>query len=87
MKKGIQNADVVACRLEPALTKVTNLRKKEARKKQEVVDRQKTETIVEKQWRDRGRNSVFIKDDGYYNSDMYGTDPDQKNGFNYPEKD
>ena len=52
-----------------------------------MVDRQKTETMVEKQWRNKGRNNGFIEDNGYYNSGMYGNDPDQKDGFNYPKKD
>ena len=32
IEKGIQNADAVACKLKPALTKTTNLRRKEVRK-------------------------------------------------------
>ena len=38
LEKSIQNADAVAWKLIPALTKVIDLRKKEARKKQEVVN-------------------------------------------------
>ena len=39
MEKGIQNADAVTYKLKPALTKAINIRRKEARKKQEVVNR------------------------------------------------
>ena len=39
MKKDVQNANVVTRKLKLALTKTTNLRRKEARKKQEVVNR------------------------------------------------
>lgn len=49
LKKGVQNADAVAQKLKLALTKAINLRKKKARRKQEVVDRQKVEAIAEKQ--------------------------------------
>ncbi len=53
LEKGVRNADAVARRLEPASTKAADLRKEEARKKQEVVDRRKAETLAEKR-RKRG---------------------------------
>ncbi len=48
LEKGVQNADAVAQKLTSASTKVTDLRREEARKKQEVVDRRKAEAIAEK---------------------------------------
>lgn len=48
MKKGVQNINAIICKFKLTLTKTTNLRKKEAWKKQKVVDRQKTEAIAKK---------------------------------------
>lgn len=78
MKKGKQNAEAAAWKLEPASTEATNRRKKEARKKQEEVDRRKAEAIAKKWRRDRGRSSLSIEDNGYYDNDTSGTDPDQE---------
>ena len=83
MEKGIHNADAIARKLKPALTKATNLRRVEARKKEEVVDRQKAKAIAKKQLRNRGRNSLSIVNDRYYDNDMYGTNPNQEDDFNY----
>ena len=79
--------DAVACKLKPASTKVTNLRRKEARKKQEVVDRRKAEAMTEKRQKDKRRNSLSIEDDGYLDINMYGIDLDQEDDFNYLVKD
>ncbi len=46
-----------------------------------MVNRQKAKAIAEKQWRDRGENSLLIEDDGYYNSET-SADPDQEDGLN-----
>ncbi len=81
LKKGIQNANAVAQELIPAPTKATDLRRDEARKKQEVVDQQKAEAIAEKQQRDRGGSSQLIEDDGYYDSKT-SADLDQEDGLN-----
>ncbi len=81
LEKGIQNVDAVARKLTPALTKATDLRREEARQKQNVVDRQKAEAIAEKQWRDRGGSSLLIEDNGYYDSET-SADPDQEDGLN-----
>ena len=69
------------------MIKATNLKRKKARKKQEVVNRQKFEAIVEKHRRDRGGNRLSIEDNRYFESNIYSTDPDQEDNFNYPIKD
>ena len=76
MEKDVQNTNAVAHKLKPASTKVINLRREEAKKKQEVVDRQKAKAMIKKQWKDREKNSLSIKDDRYYDSDTYSTDLD-----------
>ena len=52
-----------------------------------MVDRQKTKAMAKKKRKSRKKNSLSIEDNGYYNSDIYNTDPDQNNGLNYPVKD
>ncbi len=81
LEKGVWNADAVAQKLTPASTKVTDLRRKEARKKQEVVDQRKAEAIAEKEQRDRRGSVALIEDNRYYNSET-SADPDQEDGFN-----
>ena len=56
-------------------------KRKEARKKQKVVDRQKAKAIAEKQQKDRGRSSPSIENDRYYDSKTF-TDIDQDDGLN-----
>lgn len=63
-------------KLEPALTEVINLRKKEVRKKQNMLDQQKAEAITKKQQRNRGRNSVSVEDDKYYDCYISSTNLD-----------
>ena len=46
------------------MTKVLNLRPKEAWEKQEVDDKQKTKVIVKIQQKDGERKSLYIQDDG-----------------------
>lgn len=48
LEKDIQNAEVVVQKFILVLTKVINLKRKEDKKKQEVVDEQKAENIAEK---------------------------------------
>ncbi len=81
LEKGVQNANAVARKLTPALTKATDLRREEARQKQEVVDWQKAEAIAEKRRRDREGSSLSIEDDRYYDSET-SADPDQEDGLN-----
>ena len=81
LEKGVRNADAVAWKLTPVSTKATDLRREEARKKQEVVDGQKAEGIAEKRRRNRGGSSSSIEDDGYYDSET-AADPDQEDGLN-----
>ncbi len=81
LEKGVQNVDAVARKLTPASIKATNLRREEARKKQEVVDQRKAEIIAEKWQRDRGGSSLSIEDDRYYD-DESSADPDKKDGLN-----
>lgn len=63
------------------MTKATKLRKEKARKKQEVVDKQKADIIAKKRRRKWGRYSLSIKNDGYNNSEISNTDPNQENGL------
>lgn len=53
MKKGIKNADAVAHKLGPALTRATNHRLEVAREKEqkkgEIVERRKAEAMAAKQ--------------------------------------
>ncbi len=81
LEKDVRNADTVARKLIPALTKATDLRREKARQKQEVVDRRKAEAIAEKRRRDRGESSLSIEDDGYYDSET-SADPNQEDGLN-----
>lgn len=47
-----------------------------------MVARQKAEAIAKKQYKDKRRNSLFIKNDRYYDSNTYSTHLGQKNGHN-----
>lgn len=78
MKKETENAQAAVQKLKSTLTKATNRRKKKAKKKQKEIDRQKMEAIAEKQRKNRGRNNLSIENDGYYNNDIFGTDPNQE---------
>ena len=84
--KGIRNADAVACKLGPALIKVTNLRlevaKEEVWKKHEVVERRKAEAAATKRQRDRRDISLSNKDNDNYYSDTDDTNPDQEDNLN-----
>ena len=50
MKKGIKNADAVACKLEPASTRATNDRleaaREERQKREEMMERWKAEVMA-----------------------------------------
>lgn len=74
MKKSIKNADIVAYKLEPASTKVTNynleVTKKERRKREEIVERQKIEAIAAECKRARGGISLFSEEEKNYESNI-----------------
>lgn len=53
------------------MTKAINLKRKKARKKQKVVDRQKTGAIAKKKRKNKEGNSLSIKNNGYYNNNPY----------------
>lgn len=72
---------------ESALIKATNLRKEDIRKKQKVVDKQKADTMAEKQRKEKKGYSLFIKDDGYNDSEIFGTDSNEEDGFSNLEDD
>ncbi len=73
MKKGIKNADTVARKLGPVLTRVTNQKlevvREKRRKREEIVERRKTETIAAKHQRARGGSSLSSKEEENYESD------------------
>ena len=52
MKKGIKNADAIACKLGPVLIKVTNDRlevaREEKRKREEMMEKRKVEAMATK---------------------------------------
>ena len=62
MKKGIRNANAVACKLESVLIRVNNDRleiaREEWQKREEIMERRKAEAIVTKWRRARGRISL-----------------------------
>lgn len=62
MEKDIRNADAVAYKLEPALTRVINYRlevvTEERRKREAIVERRKAKAITSKQYRARGGISL-----------------------------
>ena len=75
MKKGIRNADTVARKLRPALTRTTNDRlkavKEEKQKREQIIEKQKAKTMAVKWHRARGgislsneeKDETDIKDD------------------------
>ena len=80
--KSIRNADAVACKLRPVLTRATNHRLEVARKKQpkreKIVERQKTEAMAAKHGKDRRRISLSSGEEGNHESDTEDdTHPDQ----------
>ena len=82
IEKGIQNADVVAHKLRPASIKATNHRLEVAReeqwKKEEMVEKQKTEAMAVRRQRARRGISLSSKEEENYESDTRDkTDPDQ----------
>lgn len=52
-----------------------------------MVDRQKADTIAEKQERKGRRYSLSIENDGYDNNEISGTVPNKKDGLNNLEDD
>ncbi len=84
MEKGIRYADAVARKLGLASTRVTNQRLEIARearqKREEILERRKTEAMVAKCQRARGGISLSSKEKEIYESDTEDeTDPDQAN--------
>ena len=82
MEKDIRNADVVTCKLRPALIKITNhkleIAREERQKRDKMMERQKIETIVVRQQRAKRRISSSIKEKKSYGSDTRDeTNPDQ----------
>ena len=74
MAKGIRNADAVAYKLKPALTRATNHRLKVAREKKrkskKIVEKQKTKAIVVKHRKNRGGISLSSRDKANYKNDI-----------------
>ena len=62
MKKGIKNADTIACKLKPVSTRTTNnsfeVATKKMHKKEDVKKRRKTEAMATKRQRIRGGISL-----------------------------
>ncbi len=82
MEKGIKNADAVVRKFGPALTSATNQRLEVARKKrwkkEEIVERQKTEAMAAKRQRaKRGISLSSEEEETYKNNTGDETDPDQ----------
>ena len=82
MKKGVQNADAVARKPGPALTRVNNYKlevvREKRRKREEMVERWKIEAIAAKYCKNRGGISMSNEEKGNYESDTRNdTDPDQ----------
>ena len=82
--KNIKNADAIAYKLGPALTKSINYKleiaNKERQKKEEMVERQKIEAMTAKRQRIRGEISFFSEQKEDYESDTRDKiDPDQAN--------
>lgn len=73
IKKNIKNADTVACKFRPALTRVTNYRLKVAReegqKREEMMERGKTEAMAAKCWKARGEIGFSSEKKRNYKSD------------------
>ncbi len=81
IKKGIRNTDAVARKFGPASTRATNQRleiaREEKQKREEIVEKRKTEAMATKRQRTRGGISLSSKDEEIYESDTRDeTDPD-----------
>ena len=86
MKKGVRNADTVACKLRPASTRATNDKleaaREEKQKKEEIMERRKAEAMAAKRYRARGGMSLSNEEEDKSDSGD-DTDPDQANN-EYP---
>ncbi len=73
MEKGIRNTDVLAHKLGPVLTRVSNQRlkvvKEEKQKREEMVEKRKTEAMTIKRRRARGEMSLSSEEKENYESD------------------
>ena len=84
MEKDTQNANVIACKLRPALIKVTNHRledaKQEQQKREKIVKRRKAKASAAKRLKARGRISLSSAKEGNYESNTKDdTDLDSAN--------
>lgn len=74
IEKDIRSAYTVVCKLRPALTRTTNHKLKVARenkqKREEMVEKQKTNAMTIKHQRVRGRISLFSKEKNNYESNL-----------------
>ncbi len=82
MEKGIRNADAVIHKLGPALTRAINQRlevaREKRRKREEIVEKRKTEAMAAKCQRARGGISSSSEEEENYESDTGDeTDLDQ----------
>lgn len=69
-----------------SFNKNNKFKKKAARKKQEIIDQQKSEAITEKRWKNRGGINLLIEDHGYYDNKTFA-DLDQEDDFNLLKDD
>lgn len=84
MNKSLKNADIIAYKLRPALTKATNHRleiaDKERQKKEEIVKKWKTKAMAGKCQRAKKQISLFSQEKESYESNIRNKiDPDQTN--------
>ncbi len=84
MKKGIRNIDAVIRKLRLISTRATNQRleitRQERRKREEIVERRKTEAMSAKRQRARGGRSLSNEEEKIYESNTGDkTDPNQAN--------
>ncbi len=89
MEKSIRNADAVVCKLGQASTRTTNQRlevvKEERQKREEIVEKQKTEAMVAKRWRARRGISLSSEKMKNYKSNTGDeTNPDQADNDKNP---
>ena len=73
IEKSIRNVDVFACKLGPALIRATNQKlevtREERQKREEMVEKRKTEAMTAKYRRPRGEISLSSEEEENYESD------------------
>ena len=82
MEKDIRNIDIVTCKLKPTLIRATNQRlevtRDEKQKREKMVEKRKTKTIVAKRRKAGKENSLSSEEKKNYESNTKDkTDPDQ----------